>query len=69
MEYGDDQWSLKVSQYENEDEWGTLQAFCQENHLSFGIHSPVFHDEKVWLPQITSSDELKRSQADEWIQN
>ncbi|MBS4171760.1 sugar phosphate isomerase/epimerase [Bacillus sp. FJAT-49736] len=58
---------LEASQYEKEEDWRTLKDFCQQNNISFGIHSPIYCNERAWLPQVTSSDEQKRIEALSWI--
>lgn len=59
---------LEASQYEKEEDWNKLRDFCNENNISYGIHSPIYGNKKMNLPEITSSDAEKRREAEKWIE-
>ncbi|MFD2442851.1 sugar phosphate isomerase/epimerase [Bacillus sp. CGMCC 1.16607] len=49
----DDIKGIEISQYPNKSELEQLVVFCQNKKIKFGIHTPVFGDEKT-LPEIIS---------------
>ncbi|WP_442600125.1 sugar phosphate isomerase/epimerase [Neobacillus sp. D3-1R] len=62
--FSEDQWNqyksdkitgLEISQYQDISELEKASLFCNNNSLKFGIHTPVFGNDKT-LPEVTSLD-------------